>query len=83
MAAGNSEDKGVVGVAAAGTSEVSRELQRMRLHFIALLDVTNVTISGGGLIDGRGQAWWHLRRQRADVLAPVLLKLVGETSALT
>jgi uncharacterized membrane protein len=56
-AAGDNDDKGGVGVAAAGTSEVSRELQRMRLHFIALLGATNVTISGQGLIDGRGQAW--------------------------
>jgi len=60
-------------------SEASRELQRMKLHFILLNRVSNVTITGSGTIDGRGQAWWHLRRQQADVLAPVLLKMVSSS----
>mmetsp|Transcript_25935 Transcript_25935/g.49010 ORF Transcript_25935/g.49010 Transcript_25935/m.49010 type:complete len:711 (+) Transcript_25935:346-2478(+) len=76
---GRAGEVSAAGPAPGRVGEVSRELQRMRLHLIMLDRVHDVTICGSGTVDGRGGAWWHLRRQRADVLAPVLLKMVGCT----
>lgn len=73
---GRAGEVSAAGPAPGRVGEVSRELQRMRLHLIMLDRVHDVTICGSGTVDGRGGAWWHLRRQRADVLAPVLLKMV-------
>lgn len=51
----------------------SPELRRMQYACIELVDSANVTLTGSGTIDGRGQAWWMTRKSDPRVRAPVLL----------
>lgn len=35
--------------------------------------VTNTTVTGAGVIDGNGSAWWPIRRQKYSFFAPTIL----------
>ncbi|KNC47336.1 polygalacturonase [Thecamonas trahens ATCC 50062] len=45
---------------------------------IAGYDVVNVSISGGGRIDGRGEMWWRaVRKHELSMQRPPLIEIVG------
>ena len=49
--------------------------------FVTVSDFSNLTLGGGGIINGSGAAWWAVRRRDPSRFAPVLVKLSRGTGA--
>ncbi|KAJ8609646.1 hypothetical protein CTAYLR_006295 [Chrysophaeum taylorii] len=54
-------------------ARASPELRRMQFACFEISDARNVVVTGGGGLDGRGQAWWVARKADPTVRAPVLM----------